>query len=44
MAVADRVGFALTYLSDTKLAEFITQLTDSLVQEGNLSAVLLTGL
>uniref|UniRef100_T1HA87 Zinc_ribbon_16 domain-containing protein n=1 Tax=Rhodnius prolixus TaxID=13249 RepID=T1HA87_RHOPR len=44
MAVADRVGFALTYLSDTKLAEFITQLTDSLVQEGNLSAVLLTGM
>ncbi|KAK9501891.1 hypothetical protein O3M35_012529 [Rhynocoris fuscipes] len=44
MAVVDRVGFALTYLSDSKLAEFITQLTDSLVQEGNLSAVLLTGM
>ncbi|KAL1137877.1 hypothetical protein AAG570_009573 [Ranatra chinensis] len=43
MAVADRVGFALTFLSDLRLVDFITQLTDNLISDGNLAGILLTG-
>lgn len=31
------------YLSDTKLAEYLKQLTVSLTEEGNLAGLLLTG-
>ncbi|XP_014242242.1 GATOR complex protein MIOS-B [Cimex lectularius] len=44
MDVEDRIGFALTFLSDNKLNEFITQLSDSLTSEGNLAGILLTGM
>lgn len=43
MAVVDRIGFALTFLSDTKLAEFIKGLTDELTHRGDLAGVMLTG-
>ena len=43
MAVADRVGFALTFLSDSRLVEFINSLTDELTQEGDLCGIILTG-
>lgn len=43
MAVIDRVGFALTFLSDSRLAEYINNLTDELTHEGDLCGVILTG-
>lgn len=42
--VADRIGFALTFLSDSYLLDYIEQLTDSLVIQGDLAGILLTGL
>ncbi|XP_040061541.1 GATOR complex protein MIOS [Ixodes scapularis] len=44
MAVEDRVAFACLHLPDSKLTQYIGDLTNSLVAEGNLDAVLLTGL
>lgn len=44
MAVQDRVAFALTYLPDAKLKEYIEKLTQELVQSGDLDGMLLTGL
>lgn len=44
MSVIDRVGFALTFLSDTRLAEFINTLTDQLTQQGDLCGIILTGM
>lgn len=41
--VEDRVAFALTYLPDSKLTEYINYLTNKLIEEGNLSGILLTG-
>ncbi|XP_063233237.1 GATOR2 complex protein MIOS isoform X2 [Bacillus rossius redtenbacheri] len=43
MAVEDRVAFALTYLGDRRLADFLRVLTGKLVQEGDLAGILLTG-
>lgn len=44
MAVEDRVAFALMFLSDSKLSEYLKKLTQKLTDEGNLSGFLLTGL
>ncbi|KAK7500780.1 hypothetical protein BaRGS_00008024 [Batillaria attramentaria] len=44
MAVQDRVAFALTYLPDAKLKDYIEKLTDELVESGDLDGMLLTGL
>ncbi|CAN7998307.1 unnamed protein product [Ixodes pacificus] len=44
MAVEDRVAFACLHLPDSKLTQYIGDLTNSLVAEGNLDGVLLTGL
>lgn len=43
MAVADRVGFACTFLNDNKLSEYLKQLTQKLTDEGDLAGLLLTG-
>nr|CAD7396882.1 unnamed protein product [Timema cristinae] len=43
MAVEDQVAFALTFLSDQKLGEYLKHLTNKLVQEGDLAGMLLTG-
>ncbi|XP_031849285.1 GATOR complex protein mio isoform X3 [Nomia melanderi] len=43
MAVEDRVAFALMFLSDNKLNEYLKRLTQKLTDEGNLSGFLLTG-
>nr|CAD7592141.1 unnamed protein product [Timema genevievae] len=43
MAVEDRVAFALTFLSDQKLGDYLKHLTNKLVQEGDLAGMLLTG-
>lgn len=43
MAVEDRVAFALMFLSDNKLNEYLKKLTQKLSNEGDLSGFLLTG-
>ncbi|KAL1497793.1 hypothetical protein ABEB36_008691 [Hypothenemus hampei] len=43
MAVDDRVGFALVYLSDHKLVEYLNKLSIELCERGNLDGLLLTG-
>lgn len=43
MAVEDRVAFALMFLSDSKLCEYLKKLTQELIEEGDLSGFLLTG-
>ncbi|KAJ8676074.1 hypothetical protein QAD02_011860 [Eretmocerus hayati] len=43
MAVEDRVAFALMFLSDTKLCDYLKKLTQNLCDEGNLAGILLTG-
>jgi len=44
MSVEDRVGFALNYLSDTKLKVYLNKLCDELTQSGDLDGILLTGM
>ncbi|CAH1789595.1 unnamed protein product [Owenia fusiformis] len=44
LEVQDRVAFACTFLNDVKLAEYISDLTKSLTDAGNLDGILLTGL
>lgn len=44
MSVEDRVAFAITYLPDAQLKEFINDITSQLVAAGNLDGMLLTGL
>ncbi|CAN7998408.1 unnamed protein product [Ixodes hexagonus] len=44
MAIEDRVAFACLHLPDTKLTQYLEDLTSSLLEEGNLDGVLLTGL
>jgi hypothetical protein len=43
MAVEDRVAFALMFLSDSKLYDYLKKLTQKLCDEGNLAGFLLTG-
>lgn len=43
VAVEDRVAFACTFLSDSKLSEYLHQLMVKLIDEGDLSGILLTG-
>lgn len=43
MAVEDRVAFALTFLSDNKLNEYLKKLSQQLIEEGKLAGFLLTG-
>ncbi|OXU30787.1 hypothetical protein TSAR_008781 [Trichomalopsis sarcophagae] len=43
MAVEDRVAFALMYLSDSKLYDYLKKLSQKLCDEGNLDGFLLTG-
>lgn len=43
MAVEDRVAFALMFLSDSKLHDYLKRLTQKLTEEGNLAGFLLTG-
>lgn len=44
MAVEDRVAFALMFLSDNKLCEYLRKLTQKLTEKGNLAGFLLTGI
>lgn len=44
MAVEDRVAFALMFLSDSKLNDYLKRLTQKLIEEGNLAGFLLTGI
>jgi len=44
MSVADRVGFACSFLPDAKLVSFIQELTTELTRKGNLFGILLTGM
>lgn len=44
MAVEDRVAFALMFLSDNKLCDYLKRLTKELCEEGNLAGFLLTGI
>ncbi|BES96654.1 missing oocyte, meiosis regulator, homolog (Drosophila) [Nesidiocoris tenuis] len=44
MAVTDRIAFALAYLSDSKLVEYLNKLTDQLTVDGNLAGLILTGM
>ncbi|KAH0544233.1 GATOR complex protein MIOS-B [Cotesia glomerata] len=43
VAVEDRVAFALMFLSDSKLCEYLKKLTVKLKEEGDLAGILLTG-
>ncbi|ENN79182.1 hypothetical protein D910_02334, partial [Dendroctonus ponderosae] len=43
IAVDDRVGFALVFLSDHKLADYLNKLSAELCDKGNLDGLLLTG-
>lgn len=43
MAVEDRVAFALMFLSDSKLHEYLKRLTQKLIEEGDLAGFLVTG-
>lgn len=43
MAVEDRVAFACIFLNDAKLSEYLVKLTETLIEEGDLSGMLLTG-
>ncbi|XP_076467214.1 GATOR2 complex protein MIOS-like [Babylonia areolata] len=44
LSVEDRVAFALTYLPDIQLKEYLDRLSDDLVRKGDLDGMLLTGL
>lgn len=44
MTVADRIAFALIFLSDNKLYEYLKRLTQKLIDEGDLAGFLLTGM
>lgn len=39
----DRIAFASIFLSDIKLTEYINTITDKLLDQGNLTAIFLTG-
>lgn len=43
MAIEDRVAFACTFLSNSKLHDYLMTLTETLVSEGDLAGILLTG-
>ncbi|KAG7207947.1 hypothetical protein KM043_009533 [Ampulex compressa] len=43
MAVEDRVAFALMFLSDSKLYDYLKKLTQKLIEDGKLAGFLLTG-
>lgn len=43
MAVEDRVAFACMFLSNSRLGDYLTHLTEMLIQEGDLAGILLTG-
>lgn len=43
MAVEDRVAFALMFLSDNKLYDYLKRLTQKLIEEGDLAGFLITG-
>ncbi|XP_049873651.1 GATOR complex protein MIOS [Pectinophora gossypiella] len=43
MRLEDRVAFACIFLSDSKLHEYVRTTCDTLVEQGDLSAMLLTG-
>lgn len=43
MRLEDRVAFACIFLSDTKLHDYIRQTCDALIEQGDLSGILLTG-
>lgn len=43
MAVEDRVAFACMFLSNSRLYDYLTHLTEMLSQEGDLAGILLTG-
>ncbi|XP_072949683.1 GATOR2 complex protein MIOS [Epargyreus clarus] len=44
MRLEDRVAFACMFLSDSKLHEYIRHTADTLLEQGDLSAILLTGI
>lgn len=43
MAVEDRVAFALMFLSDNKLHEYLKKLTEKVIEDGDLAGFLVTG-
>ncbi|KAL0882791.1 hypothetical protein ABMA27_016339 [Loxostege sticticalis] len=43
MRLEDRVAFACVYLPDAKLHEYVRRTTDELIEQGDLSGILLTG-
>ncbi|KAB0794498.1 hypothetical protein PPYR_11337 [Photinus pyralis] len=43
MLVCDRIAFACTFLSDSKLHDYLRNLTSQLIDDGNLDGILLTG-
>jgi len=43
MAVEDRVAFALMFLSDNKLNEYLKKLTQKVIEDGDLAGFLVTG-
>ncbi|PIK53861.1 putative WD repeat-containing protein mio [Apostichopus japonicus] len=44
MQIEDRIGFACLYLNDQHLSEYLEQLSTSIIRNGNLAGVLVTGL
>jgi hypothetical protein len=44
MAVRDNVAFALTFLPDVRLYEYVTKLSSRLIDRGSLDGMLMTGL
>ncbi|CAG0878625.1 unnamed protein product [Darwinula stevensoni] len=44
IAVKDRIAFALIFLPDEQLVEFLAKLTETLMSSGDLNAFILTGL
>lgn len=43
MAVKDRLAFALMFLSDNKLHEYLKKLTQKVIEDGDLAGFLVTG-
>jgi len=43
LTVADRLGFACSFLPDAKLVNFIQEISNDMIKKGNLDGILLTG-
>ncbi|CAL8072972.1 unnamed protein product [Orchesella dallaii] len=44
LTVADRLGFACSFLPDAKLISFVQEISNDMIKKGNLYGILLTGM